>query len=129
MELRHMRYFIAVAEELNFTSAAGRLRIAQPPLSKQIQDLELELGTPLFKRTTRRVELTSAGLVFLEQARGVLAHAEQAVERARAVGFGQVGVLEIATTGSVLMGHLGPLIAAFSKRFPDVSLRIHELPP
>jgi DNA-binding transcriptional LysR family regulator len=129
MELRHLRYFVAVAEELSFTAAANRLGISQPPLSQQIQDLEGELDTALFARTSRRVELTSAGSAFFEQARAILVQTEQAAERARAIGLGRIGSLDIGTTGSVLLGPLAPLIATFSAQFPEVLVRIHELSP
>jgi DNA-binding transcriptional LysR family regulator len=129
MELRHLRYFVAVADELSFTAAAHRLHVSQPPLSQQIRDLEHELKTALFARTSRRVELTAAGSVFLEHARAILAQAEQAAEQARAIGFGHIGTLDIGTTGSVLLGPLGSLIAAFSARFPQVMVRLYEMSP
>jgi DNA-binding transcriptional LysR family regulator len=129
MEFRHLRYFVAVAEELSFTAASHRLRVAQPSLSQQIRDLERELGAALFARTSRRVELTAAGAAFLEHARAMLAQAGQAAEQVRAIGRGQVGTLDIGLTGSVLLGPLGPLVAAFSARFPGVVVRLHEMPP
>jgi len=129
MELRHLRYFVAVAEELSFTAAAHRLRASQPPLSQQIRDLERELKTALFARTSRQVELTAAGRAFLEHAHAILAQTEQATEQARAIGTGQIGTLDIGTTGSVLLGPLGPLIVAFSAQFPQIALRINEMPP
>lgn len=129
MELRHLRYFVSVAEELSFTAAAARLRIAQPSLSQQVRDLEGEVGTALFVRTSRRVELTAAGSAFLEQARAILAQASEATEQARAIGLGLVGSLSIGLTGSVLLGPLGPLVAAFGARFPRVAVRLHEMSP
>jgi DNA-binding transcriptional LysR family regulator len=129
MELRHLRYFVAVAEERGFTAAAARLGISQPPLSRQIKDLELHLGTPLFERTSRSVELTAAGASFLEQSRAILAQTELAAQQARAIGSGQVGLINIGTTGSVLLGRLAELIAAFGERHPGVVVRIHEMGP
>lgn len=129
MELRHLRYFVLVAEELSFTAAAHRLRVAQPSLSQQVRDLEREVGTALLSRTSRRVELTPAGAAFLEQARAILAQAVRAAEQARAIGLGLVGSLDIGLTGSVLLGPLGPLVAAFGERFPRVVVRLHEMSP
>ena len=129
MELRHLRYFVAVAEELNFTAAAHRLRLSQPSLSQQIRDLERELETPLFLRTSRQVELTAAGRAFLEHAHKILVQTEQATEQVRAIGTGQIGTLDIGTTGSVLLGPLSSLIAAYVDRFSQVTLRIHEMAP
>lgn len=129
MELRHLRYFVSVAEELSFTAAAIRLRVSQPPLSQQIRQLEQELRTALFTRTSRRVELTAAGAVFLEHARAILAQADQATEQARAIGLGRIGTLDIGMTGSVLLGPLGSLVAAFGARFPQVVVRLHEMSP
>lgn len=129
MELRHLRYFVLVAEELSFTAAAHRLRVAQPSLSQQVRDLEREVGTALLSRTSRRVELTPAGAAFLEQARAILAQAARAAEQARAIGLGLVGSLDIGLTGSVLLGPLGPLVAAFGARFPKVVVRLHEMSP
>jgi DNA-binding transcriptional LysR family regulator len=129
MELRHLRYFVAVAETLSFTAAARRLNISQPPLSKQIRDLEAELGTPLFLRTSRRVELTTAGVGFLEHARSVLSQTEHAVEDARAIGSGRVGMIRIGTTGSVLIGPLAGLVAEFTRRHPGILPRLYEMGP
>lgn len=95
MELRHLHYFIAVDEELHFSRAAERLRMAQPPLSQQIRDLETELGVQLFERTKRLIRLTDAGQVFLEQAYLVLAQIEQAIQSTQRVGRGEVGQLSI----------------------------------
>lgn len=129
MELRHLRYFVSVAEELSFTAAADRLRVAQPSLSQQVRDLERQVGTALLARTSRKVELTAAGTAFLEQAHAILAQAGQAAEQARAIGLGQLGSLDIGLTGSVLLGPLGPLVAAFGARFPRVDVRLHEMSP
>ncbi|WOS66765.1 LysR substrate-binding domain-containing protein [Sinorhizobium fredii] len=129
MELRHLRYFLAVAEAASFTAAARSLNISQPPLSQQIKDLEEEVGTRLFERSSRHVELTEAGVSFLEQARMILGQVEHATHQARAIGSGQVGMLNIGTTGSVLLGQLSTLIARFRDRRPGVFVRIHEMDP
>jgi DNA-binding transcriptional LysR family regulator len=129
MELRHLRYFVAVAEELSFTAAARRLHLSQPPLSQQIRELELELGTPLFERTSRRVELTAAGAGFLAHARAILAEAERAREDVQAIGAGRVGIIRIGSTGSVLLGPLAGLIAAFGRAHPGIAVRLREMGP
>lgn len=129
MKLRHLRYFVALAEELSFTAAALRLNMSQPPLSQQIRDLEEEIGTPLFVRTSRRVELTAAGAALLDRARTILGQVEEAGAEARAIGQGMSGTLDIGTTGSVLMGPLSPLIAHYRALHPDVHVRLHEMAP
>jgi hypothetical protein len=95
MELRHLRYFVAVAEELTFTRAARQLHTAQPSLSQQIKQLEGHVGTPLLDRTNRRVRLTAAGRVFLREARDVLSRSEQAVHAAARAGSGHAGEISI----------------------------------
>ncbi|MCJ2071295.1 LysR substrate-binding domain-containing protein [Methylobacterium sp. J-030] len=129
MELRHLRYFLAVAKHLSFTAAAENLGVAQPPLSQQIRDLEAEIGTPLFERTTRRVALTPAGLDFLAQATVILEQAGAAVERARAIGVGTAGIINVGLTGSMLAGPLARAIRAYAHTYPAVDLRIHEMAP
>ncbi len=100
VELRHLRYFIAVAEELHFGRAAIRLNISQPPLSQQIQQLEQEIGAQLFTRTNRSVQITAAGQQFLQDARGILLQVEQAASRAARLHNGQEGELRIGFTSS-----------------------------
>jgi DNA-binding transcriptional LysR family regulator len=100
MELRHLRYFIAVAEELHFGRAAQVLGISQPPLSQQIQALEQEVGARLFERTNRRVELSEAGRLFLQEARLVLAQVDKAADVARRAQLGELGELKIGFTSS-----------------------------
>ena len=95
MELRHLRYFLAVGEALNFTKAAARLRVAQPALSRQIQDLEDEIGVDLLRRSPRGVTLTAEGKLFLEEVRELLKHADVSVERVRALARGEYGELHI----------------------------------
>lgn len=102
MELRHLRYFLAVAETLNFTSAAKRLQIAQPPLSVQIRHLEEELGAPLFNRTNRKVELTPAGRNFLADAQDIVRRADEAAQRAQDAAAGRIGEIRLAVTSAAL---------------------------
>ncbi|KSS10676.1 LysR family transcriptional regulator [Pseudomonas aeruginosa] len=128
MELRHLRYFIAVAEELHFGRAAERLGISQPPLSQQIQALEEELGARLFERTTRRVELTDAGRLFLDESRQVLAQVDKAVLLARRAHLGELGELKIGFTSSAPFTSTIPSsIHAFRKAYPDVHLDLQEM--
>ncbi|MGU3668099.1 LysR family transcriptional regulator [Methylobacterium sp. A49B] len=129
MELRHLRYFAAVAEHLSFTAAAASLGVSQPPLSQQIRDLEIEIGVNLFERSSRRVALTAAGEDFLRNARAILAQAADSVDRARTIGTGTTGILNIGMTSSVLVGPLGFLIRSFEQRFEGVDVRIHEMAP
>ena len=127
MELRHLRYFIAVAEELHFGRAALRLYIAQPPLSQQIQQLERELGFMLFNRTQRRVELTAAGELFLVEAREMLANLDKAVTASRRVARGEVGWLGIGFVGTATYAFLPAVLSAFRERCPEVELVLREL--
>lgn len=129
MELRHVRYFLAVAETLNFTAAARRLNISQPPLSQQIADLEREVGARLFERHSRNVELTKAGRIFHRHAEALMAQAKRATSEARAVGQGSEGVLHVAATSSVIYSGLAPRIADFRKENAGVRIVIHELSP
>ena len=129
MDLRQLRYFAVVAEELNFTRAAARLHISQPPLSQQIKDLEVSLGTPLFRRTSRRVELTDAGRILMAQTRIILAQIEAARRKVHAVAQGQVGELSIGATGSIMRGGLADLLAAHRHGFPGVVTKLVEQAP
>jgi DNA-binding transcriptional LysR family regulator len=128
MELRHLRYFIAVAEELNFTRAAERLHIGQPPLSHAIQMLEADVGAQLFERTKRWVRMTEAGRLFLDDARRILALAEQAADTARRAQRGEAGELRIGFTFSTPLTPLfATVINRYRQQFPAVSLTLHEM--
>ncbi len=122
MELRHLRYFVAVAEEKHFGRAAERLHIAQPPLSQQIRRFEAELGEPLLYRTTRSVELSPAGAVLLERAREILAAVDSAIEDARRAARGEYGRLAIGFTGSSTYEMLPSLAVALRRELPGVVL-------
>jgi DNA-binding transcriptional LysR family regulator len=127
VELRHLRYFIAVAEELNFSRAAERLHMAQPPLSAAIRQLERELGVDLFVRTTREVRLTDAGRAFLEGARRTLADAERAAEDAKRAATGELGRLRIAFSWSARFETLPALGRAYRASHPGVDLLAQEM--
>lgn len=129
MELRHLRYFIAVAEERHFGRAARRLHIAQPPLSRQIQALEAELGFTLFDRSHRRVVSTPAGDALLPHARRVFETLELGVHAARRAASGQTGRIAIGYPSSVAFSGLPELLRAFRLRSPGVELALRELPP
>ena len=130
MDLRHLRYFLAVADQLSFSRAAQRLNIAQPPLSQQIQRLERELGVILFTRTHRRVELTSAGRAILDCARRAVAQADQVTQLARQVAHGEAGVLRLGFSSAALYTHLPAILPAilraFRGRYPQVILNLFE---
>ncbi|MEV6717575.1 LysR substrate-binding domain-containing protein [Lentzea sp. NPDC051208] len=120
MELRHLRYFVAVAEERHFGRAAERLHMAQPPLSQQIQQLEAELGVTLLHRTTRKVELTEAGAVYLERARGVLAAVADAAAEAQRLADGLQGRLVVGCVGSATYSLLPAFARALREELPAV---------
>ena len=127
MELRHLRYFVAVADEQHFTRAAKVLGIGQPPLSQQIQQLERELGTALFYRQPRGVALTPAGQAFLDDARRILREAQQATERVRRVARGEQGRIRVGLINSAPFHPLVPrVIREFRRRYPEVALSLEE---
>lgn len=126
IEVRHLRYFIAVAEELHFGRAAQRLHIAQPPLSQQIRRLEEMLGYPLFERTSRSVALTAAGKLLLERARRTLSNLQRDFEETRSVGRGEVGSLHIGFVGSAMLTTLPEIFRRYRKAYPKVRLQLHE---
>jgi DNA-binding transcriptional LysR family regulator len=128
MELRHLRYFVKVAAELHFGRAAEALGISQPPLSQQIRLLEQELGVQLFERSSRKVRLTTAGRLFLEEARTILAQADHAVRITQRAAAGEIGELTIGLSASTLyVPKVADAISAFHDRYPDVHLVFKEL--
>ena len=126
LELRHLRYFVAVAEELHFGRAALRLHLAQPPLSQQIRKLEEILGYPLFLRTSRAVKLTSAGEVFLERSRRTLRNVQEDMEEARSVGRGEEGFLRVGFIGSAMLTAVPSMLGRYRRLYPKVNLQLHE---
>jgi DNA-binding transcriptional LysR family regulator len=127
MELRHIRYFLAVAEEGNFTRAAARLGIGQPPLSLQIKDLESEVGTRLFDRLSHGAELTAAGRAFLDVVKPLPDRAAEAVQAARRAARGETGELKLGFTGTAVLNAIVPAsIRGFRHAFPDVVLKLEE---
>jgi DNA-binding transcriptional LysR family regulator len=127
MELRHLRYFVAVAEELHFGKAATRLAIVQPSLSQQIRQLEDELGFPLFQRTKRSVELTEAGKVFLSAARSILAQVHEAKRAAQRAYRGEEGRLVVGYISSSTYDLLPLMLRVYRERFPHVEVVLREL--
>lgn len=126
VEIRHLRYFVAVAEELHFGRAAQRLHLAQPPLSQQIRKLEEIVGHPLFLRTSRAVRLTAAGEVFLESARRTLRTVQHDLAEVRSVGRGEVGSLRVGFIGSGMLTPLPSMLGRYRRRHPKVDLQLRE---
>lgn len=129
MELRHLRYFVAVAELENVSRAALRLHVSQPALSRQVRDLEEELGFPLLRRSAKAVQLTDAGRVFLTEARAVLARTEAAVAAAREVATGRRGELHVGYAPVPTVRLLPPTLRAFQTEVPGVRVKLHDLSP
>ncbi len=127
MELRHLRYFVAVAEELNFRRAAQRVHVTQPSLSAQIRQLEQEIGVRLLDRDTHSVALTPAGTRFLDDSKRVLREAEESVRTAQRVARGETGELSIGFVASLGHGLLPRVLRTYRQRFPDVTLKLCEM--
>src|SRR5215467_615663 len=127
MELRHLRYFLVVGEVLNFTKAAARLRVAQPALSRQVQDLEDEIGVDLLRRSPRGVTLTAEGKLFLEETRELLKRVDDSVEKTRALARGEYGELHIGYIPIPTAEILPRALEAFRKAVPHVKLVLHDL--
>jgi DNA-binding transcriptional LysR family regulator len=126
MELRHLRYFTAVAEEQNVTRAAARLHVSQPPLSRQIRDLEEELGVELFKRTAKSLELTEAGKIFLNEARAVLSRSQEAVQAVRAVSKGGHAQVRVGYAPSLTVEILPRVLKLFEQEHPGTRVALHD---
>jgi len=127
LELRQIRYFIAVAEERSFSEAARRMFVSQPPITRQVRQLEDELGVQLFERRRKGVELTAAGAVFLEEARRVLIHTRLAEERSQAAGKGQIGKLEIGYFGSPIYSVIPAIIRRYCADNPRASVSLQPI--
>jgi DNA-binding transcriptional LysR family regulator len=126
VELRHLRYFLAVGEELHFGRAATRLHMAQPPLSQAIRKLEDAIGCPLLARTSRSVRLTPAGAALLERARRTLRMVEDDLEEARSIGAGETGRLNVGFVGSGMLTTLPDILSRYVAAYPGVQLQLHE---
>lgn len=126
IELRHLRYFLAVADELHFGRAAQRLHMAQPPLSQQIQRLEEMLGYALFVRTSREVRLTAAGKEFQERARHTLRKIESDVAATQRIGRGEVGTLTVGFIGSGMLTPFPQMLGEYRRKYPEVNLQLRE---
>ncbi|MDJ0596555.1 MAG: LysR family transcriptional regulator [Pleurocapsa sp. MO_226.B13] len=127
MELRHLKYFVAVAEELHFGRAAAKVQITQPVISDQIRRLEQELGVKLFFRTKRNVQLTEPGKIFLKEAKQILARVEKAVDAVQKANCGELGSLIIGYTGPALYTLLPKIIKTFQNSYPQVELFLKEI--
>jgi DNA-binding transcriptional LysR family regulator len=126
-ELRHLRYFLAVAEELNFTRAAERLRIAQPPLSRQIRDLEEDIGAPLFDRSTHPLRLTEAGQFLREEARELLVAFDRALDGAGRIGTRNAGWIGIGFLESAMYAFLPKILCRFRQQHPEIEINLTEM--
>jgi DNA-binding transcriptional LysR family regulator len=126
MELRHLRYFVAVGEEENMSRAAVKLHVSQPALSKQVRDLEDEIGFSLLQRTAKSVRLTEAGRVFLDNARAVLRRADEAVKEARAVARAEPAELQVGYSPTPVAEILPKILRAFQRKMPNVHVRLHD---
>ena len=126
MDLRHLNYFLVLAEELHFGRAAERLHISQPPLSRMIQQIENELGVLLFERTKRSVILTSAGLVLLQDAKQMILQMEAVKKRLTIHGKGETGTIKIGYVGAVMHSELPILLSTFTKNYPHINLQFEE---
>lgn len=127
MDLRQIKYFIAVAQELNFGRAAISLNISQPPLTRQIHQLEEEIGVQLFIRTPKGVELTQAGELLLQEALNIRALIEQATERTQRAGQGKLGRIDVGIFGSAVLDAIPKLLLRFRSAYPDVHLVLHTM--
>ena len=126
MDLRQIRYFLALATELNYTRAASQLSISQPPLTRHIQQLEHSIGVMLFERSTRGVALTQAGKIFLEEARKIVALADQAVNKTKLAHQGQIGRLDIGIFGSSTISVIPTLLIELRKTHPDIIISMQN---
>lgn len=129
IDLKQLKYFLAVAEEKSFSRAAERLHISQPPLSQQIMKLESELGVRLFARTTRTFELTVAGKALMSEASDLLAKMRMTIDTIRQIDRGEVGRLRVGIVGSAMWGPIPSLLEEFQSKFPRVTWTIHEFGP
>lgn len=129
IDLKQLKYFLAVAEEKSFSRAAERLHISQPPLSQQIMKLESELGVRLFARTTRTFELTVAGKALMSEASELLAKMRMTIDTIRQIDRGEVGRLRVGIVGSAMWGPIPSLLEEFQTKFPRVTWTLHELGP
>src|SRR5690242_6201510 len=126
MELRHLRYFVAVGQEENMSRAAVKLHVSQPALSKQVRDLEDEIGFSLLRRSAKSVRLTEAGRVFLDNARALLRHADEAVKEARAIATVEPAELHVGYSPTPVAEILPKILRAFQKKMPNVHVRLHD---
>jgi len=129
VQIRQLRSFIALAEELNFTRAARRMNITQPPFSQQISQLEEALEVKLFRRNTRRVELTDAGHVFLQDIRDILRRLDKSVSQVRIMEEGLSGHIEVGLAGAHFRGPIPRIIAHYNKHFPNIAIVLNEMRP